>query len=513
MKNFGVKNWCKENAKELMLSLFLTILNIFFLNYSSNLYSISKDSKRYFLLLFFSIIFELMAVFIILRSKKKKWNLEKIFLMLFIPIGLIYMIAIPIGRVPDEPAHLARAYGITNGHFITTANENGEFGEYLPAGFENLKKSNTTYIFAADDGDESYIFMNDSGSALYNFVNYIPQSLGILVGRILHLPIFLIAYLGRLFNFICFTILFYFAIKKIPFGKIFLFFIAFLPIVLQEAVSLSADCLAISISAAFISYVLYLAYDKNANLDKKNYLLLIVLMVIQSLCKIVYLPFCFLIFLIPKSKFKTKKDYLLKTILPILVALVINIIWLKIASQYLIENNPGVNSGEQIQHIISSPFSYLQTIFNTCIASMYQFAYGIFGGWLEWLDVEIGHIYVVLSIIIASIIIYKTSEEKVVIPLSNKTLLISIEILVIAMIFTSLYVQWNPVGSGFIGGLQGRYFLPTLLLAPAIACKSHKKSIRHINNKEISHSSLYLFSIFQSFAAVIVIICSHLGGA
>jgi uncharacterized membrane protein len=463
-----------------------------------------------------TLAFEAISTFIIIKSQKKQYKIEKIFLALFIPMGILYMIAIPIGRVPDEPAHLARAYGITSGHFITEANEDGLYGEYLPSDLAKLTKNNTTYkntieIMTDETGDDEFVFVNDSTIAIYNFVNFIPQSTGIGIGRILHLPPVLTAYLGRLFNLLAFALLFYFAIKLIPFGKNFLFFIAFLPIVLQEAASLSADCMAIALSAALISFCLYLAYDKSSKLTKKNYIILIILILLESLCKIVYLPLCFLIFLIPTKQFKNKKDRIIRTVIPIIAIVIINLIWLKIASRYLLEYNPGVNSGMQTSLVLGNPIKYLQVIFNTCLSSMYQFAYGMFGGWLEWLDVEVGHIYLIASIVIATILTFKISENKLQIPISNRILIICISLSIIGLIFTSLYIQWNPVGNTFVGGLQGRYFIPVFLLVPAIACGLRKNRPTE-KNKNTNPSPFYLYAIFQSIAAVTIIICSHMVG-
>lgn len=35
---------------------------------------------------------------------------------------------------------------------------------------------------------------------------------------------------------------------------------------------------------------------------------------------------------------------------------------------------------------------------------------------------------------------------------------------IIGLIFTSIYVQWNPVGNGLVMGIHGRYFIPIVLL-------------------------------------------------
>ena len=52
-------------------------------------------------------------------------NMEKLFLVFAIPIGIIYMIAFPIGSVPDEKEHFFRAYEISLGYITSDKNENG----------------------------------------------------------------------------------------------------------------------------------------------------------------------------------------------------------------------------------------------------------------------------------------------------------------------------------------------------------------------------------------------------
>ena len=133
----------------------------------------------------------------------------------------------------------------------------------------------------------------------------------------------------------------------------------------------------------------------------------------------------------------------------------------------------------------------------------------MFGGSLEWLNVGIGHIYPVLCIILSSILIYKNSQPKFKISLSNRIIIIAVTVATIGLIFTSLYVQWTPVRNSTIGGIQGRYFLPIFLLAPAIAL-SLRKTSSSISAKTENHNYIYLFSVFYSIAAITALVCAHI---
>ena len=66
---------------------------------------------------------------------------------------------------------------------------------------------------------------------------------------------------------------------------------------------------------------------------------------------------------------------------------------------------------------------------------------------------------------------------------------------IIALVFTSLYVQWSTIGNESIAGVQGRYFLPILplimlLLGSTLKIKSSYK--KESINKFVAISILVL---------------------
>ena len=81
----------------------------------------------------------------------------------------------------------------------------------------------------------------------------------------------------------------------------------------------------------------------------------------------------------------------------------------------------------------------------------------------------------------------------------------------ILLIFTSLYVQWTPVKSNVIDGIQGRYFIPLLLLIPMIATKISDKKIK-ITEKGESWFEQYLCitMIFINIAALTLLFYTHI---
>ena len=75
--------------------------------------------------------------------------------------------------------------------------------------------------------------------------------------RLFNAPIVFQMLLGKIFNFTFFVILTYLSIKYIPTKKGLLFCLCLLPITIQEAASLSADCMTISTAIALEAFVIW----------------------------------------------------------------------------------------------------------------------------------------------------------------------------------------------------------------------------------------------------------------
>lgn len=255
----------------------------------------------------------------------------------------------------------------------------------------------------------------------------------------------------------------YFAIKKIPFKKLTVLIIALLPMTIQEAVSLSPDALTIALSIALISYILFIKFEQKTRLNVRQYILLLIMSVILSLCKIVYLPLCFLALLIPADRFKSKKDKAIKLVILEAIAILLNFLWFKYATRYLIEINPGVNSFEQTQYILSNIIEYIVIIIRTISVYAKNYIFQLVGDSMLQLNANTSNIYqLILFVILVLTLLCDKSKEKISTKL--KVFVGIITATIIGLIFTSIYVQWNPVGNGLIMGIHGRYFIPIALL-------------------------------------------------
>lgn len=475
-----MKKFVKENYVYAIFCIVLIIINMFYMN---NIFPENdKLSNMSTIVIAQIIVFILELVFcVIIRIlSKKKFKLENIFLILAIPLGILYLVGIPMGSNPDEYNHFSRVYEISRGQLITELNDNNDAGALAPIEIveNSLKTAETKYsdiiesIKTPNSGEK--VFHGFYNTALYSFVSYLPIIIGVFIGRILNSPIVLTGYLGRICNLISWIVIMYFAIKKLPYFKEFLMFIALIPITIAEATAITADGFTFAMSCLFISYIFSLMYKKEEKISLKDNIILLSLTIIISLCKIVYLPLCLLLLLIPNEKYDSKKKKYITNIGIILISVIINLIWLKIASRFLVKLNPGVNSHDQLIYILSNPFRYLQILFNSLSSECEAYIFSMFGRSVAGTGAT-STIYLFACICIFVNLILKTKENKS--SYFEKLLVILIMIAITGLMFTSLYMQWTPVGNSKVDGVQGRYFLPYISLLPFafFAIKPNKK--------------------------------------
>lgn len=489
-----IKKYIINNYPNIIIIILLLGINIFSFNYYCDTIK-TGFTKKYGILLFLGfILFQIGLTILANRLIKKKKSLEKIFLYLIIPIGLFYLFLIPLGKIPDEGTHAKRAYDISEGHLITEKHKEkgNQSGSYL---YEDITKifysknyhSYKNVLKLKDQKEKS--FMRFPSASLYSFVCYIPQSVGILLGKLFHLPLLFQFYLGRLMNFLLWVLLMYYSIKIIPYKKITTLGLCFIPIIIQETVSLSADAITISSSIFLISYILYLK-EKKEKIKKKEYIILSITTIVLSLCKIVYIPICFLVLLIPYKKFDSKKDKYIKLGLLILLVVLLNFLWLKISSTYLQESTHAGNPDYQISYILHNPISFLQFCYNSLYQYSFNWLYELFGMRLCLLDVVLSPFYMIIMIITYLYLFLFDNTKKITI--QNKLAVGTTSLVTIALIFTSLFVQWTPVNSHTVEGIQGRYFLPILLFIP-ILCNSNSIQLKKgINTKIICYLLIFI---------------------
>jgi len=499
-----MKTWVKSllRSKTFWFCLAFLVVNTFVI-FELFLRHGFSGGKKISALVVFSLELLLLGAYFLAR--KKSWPLEKLFLVVAIPLGLLFLTLMPLGQSPDEYTHAMRIYGITDGYLLVPQTEDNTGGSPIPTDFDNLFHifiGSGTYselLSHLSDSDTSELSdHNYVTAALYNPICYLPQTLGVGLGRLLSLPFAFQFYLGRLFNFVLWLVLIYFALKFMPKYKSLMLFAALLPITLQEATSLAPDALTIGLVFFLIAFVLHLAYAKTTALNTRDYIILYALALLLGFCKIVYLPLLLLYFLIPAERFGDKRRKHRHAIIIFILVAAVNLAWLFFCSRYLVDVREGVSPSDQLSFILHRPFRYLIILAQTCWARFDFYMTSLLGTSLAHFEIALPQVYFYLIFAFFILVLFQNTDHFKFRPF-DRIILVASVVLVFVLIHTSLYLQWTPVAAATVEGVQGRYFLPFLPLVPILFNSNHPQPLRP---SWLSHELILLFGIFVNVCAL-----------
>ena len=505
----------KKNLKFILLhfGLMIVVLLIATTSFLDDDYTLQLPPNNIFANITYGVVIIMACIYYFLLQlfEKKNIKIEKLYLLLVIPIGIMYCIVNPLGKIPDEDQHARKAMAISNGIFFSHMDEEGnpvdmfnsKINELVTRSVTNYKEAFGRLTAPETDQEIELIY----SMATYAPICHLPQACGMFIARIFGGGVSVQCYVARLFNMAIAIFLMYKAIKYIPFKKNIVFFLGLLPLTIMEFASMSSDALTISSCIFFISYILYLKYDNNKKqINKKDIIILIVSSIIVSLCKIVYVPLCLLLFILPKEKFSTKKIKNIITIGTFAFAVFLNILWLIYASRFLNESNPGVNSGKQVMYILTHPISYFLILFRTIHIYNQTFILSLCGEGLGHYNAQASVLFVFPCLVIFALLFFVNDDkERKEFDIKTKILFLIVFISIILLIYTSLYVAWTSYKRPVILGVQSRYFLPVILLMGVIL--DNKKIVL---NSKFENKYLSSFMLFFNLNACSCIMYTYI---
>lgn len=441
---------------------------------------------------------------------------EKIFLLIGLFFGIVFIILTPPFQVADESTHFWKAY--ENSEFKNFGTiMNGVNGDFLPASLSytiyQLQDDIPFHSWKKYDIEKTFSFLNypltpDEKSyqpvlGVYAPVAYAPQIIAISLGKLLNWSPLALMYLGRLFNFCAWLFLIYLAIQITPVGKWVFMALALTPMSLFQAASVSQDAFINGIAFLSIGFFLFLILDKNKKvITSRDMLILCVFIVFLSLSKQIYSSIGLLFLLIPLNKFRNTKDFILKLCFLVGLIMIVNISWQYLTRDLLrdVVVGYGYNLEDQIFFITHNPINFsiifINTLFNN--GSLYLTS---FIGNLGWLDTVLpDYIYILGFGVLFFISIVDNDDDKQ-LSLRHKVLFCFIIIASILGIFIAQYLIFNPVGAKIIIGPVGRYFIP---ISPLFFLLLRNNKIRLSGNQK---NCAYLITV--SALSLILLVTSH----
>lgn len=439
----------------------------------------------------------------------KKININKFFVTFTIIVGFILSIIIPLYMIPDETTHINMIYEERNLNY--KFNEISEYyrgSEYL-MGFEDARVEKKDYFDLSKKINVKKVFSIPKVS----IIRHLPQALGMMIGEILHLPVFFYLMIMEICALLFYTFICNKALKKMPFKKSTLMVIMLLPICLQQMASVSYDVMLLSISFLYIASIFELKFTKE-KITLKDILLLFLYLIIITICKLPYGALGLLMFILPLSKFEIElfglkingkkiKEHIYKhKIMSTVSCIIVLSIAVIFAYRYLIS----INSGRVLIASISHPFNTAILLARTVKHYFLFYVDTIVGkfGIFNVTTNKIIDLLIIICVFVISMFNYKVTDNKIEVE-NNKfskkdlfiifmTLMILVYFIILAMFEWTLFARgincYNDMSINeatyyikqlkLIGGVQGRYFVPILplLLVPLGNKKIYEKTLK-----------------------------------
>lgn len=417
-------------------------------------------------LFYSSILFICYCTFLMIKSKKV--TCELIFLTVSLTVGTLYAIALPLstGLSWDDQIHYKNAVSLLSNN------------EYLSANEYNFSIIKIPPIYSLNERQQldQYIQNNNTISAekqtdvsvvnAYNMIGYLPSAIVISLGNILHIPYYLIFIFGRFANVFVYSLVVYFAIKKLVSGKMIMAMIALFPTAMFLATSYTYDYWVTCFLMLGFAYLFSELQQPDKKITTKECVIMLSAFVLGLGPKAIYFPIMLLMLLIKPNKFESKKQckYFRISII-IMTAFVISSFILPFFIAGSGGNDPrggsGVNSIEQVKYILSSPINYFWITVNFLKGYLSLEEMNTYTTQLAYLQYG-PNFLLLLCTYVAAIFTDKNNHDRYT---STKTVRASIGavfIVTVVLITTALYVAFNPVASTIIAGVQGRYLIPIL---------------------------------------------------
>jgi len=411
------------------------------------------------------------------RLAVTRTRLEYVFLVIALAWGVAQVFLVPPLQVPDEGDHWFRAWAITDGQF--TADRQGMLT--LPASFARTADLYTRLIggvggmrslpvsLEGQAGFSGYEnLFNSPGPpgtisvasrvASYGPVGYLPQAVGVGLGRLVGAPPLTCFYLARLANLFAALTLLFFAIRLAPFGKQLFVLVALLPMTMYELASVSCD--AVTISGAIFFTALLLWESKRATLRRVDVALVLAASALLLNVKPGYWALVLLVLLIRPRQLGGRWRYAAFVAANVLVVVgVCLIVFLLTATDARVHAGAGPQA--QFLFILHQPLGFLGILWSNLQNNLRIWTLESIGV-LGWLTITLppASYFIVL---VGGLGFFTRMREEVGLQLPRRALLATVGVAVFLTVVAALYAFVEPTADGQVA-VQGRYLAPVWLL-------------------------------------------------
>ena len=452
--------------------------------------------RMYYLFTLFMVVFE----FLFFRKSVAKLP-ERLFLALCLTIGMAMIVVTPIGHTSwDVETHYYFAVRTTGwANYYTEADETIM---YNPVGTLPSESAEVNVDLMKTLNEKDYYA--SSAHRFYPSIAHFPSGIAMKFARFLGLPFSVAFAAGKLPNLLIYSLLCYYAIKKLKSGKMILSVLALFPTALFLASNYSYDYWVIGFALLGYAYFFSEYQQKEKPISVWDQFIMCGAMVLACIPKPVYFPIMALPLFMPRKKLPRKKQYYALCVVSfaVIIAVLLLRAFLSFSGGGDARGGSGVSSTGQLQFILWNPLTYTKILLQFMreylsipTMSSYTTMFAYLGSGAKY------YYFVILLMLTAAT--DKNEYDETTSKLWMKGLVLLLFLGTTAIVATSLYMAFTPVGNDAILGCQPRYLLP--LIFPVAYVMGSGKIRNGINRTAYNMavyapcSALILYNIYQCF--------------
>lgn len=415
-------------------------------------------------------------------------QVEKFFLIFSIAFGLLTILCTQSARVSwDEQIHFRNVYKVAYGKEIPWTEAALDIKNASLPGC-NTKAEYAQLRNCLDQRGEDLLYTEVGETSVISYANlaYIPQAFLFRIGRMFGMPFSAAYAFGKFGNLLLYILVMFLAIHEARCRKVFLAFFALMPTVLFQAASYTYDnVVTCFLTLGCVLWTNEMLYPKEKH-SLRNIIAALLLFVIGSLSKAVYIPIVLLLILLPQFRINGKKRKLLlwlglgAVFALVMMTFVLPAITNTVAGNLSFGGDSRGGDTSTVRQLISMfhhPLASIRLMLNnmfsfdnfrnlgTSAADHYLFGNLMFLN-IASLGILKDKWCVILIPVFVLLLLWKDDKENNERYLNVPTKLCSgvILFMIIGLIWMALYLSFTPIGEETIAGVQARYYLPLIYL-------------------------------------------------
>ena len=408
-------------------------------------------------------------------------------------LGMVMLLILAPSSGPDEDYHYSSSLMLSNALLgnsnITEAEEEYIFDYEVHYNSNNNFKRLEDDIFSNREIDDTSraIAMGDRINKLNYPITHIIPATAMAIGRMLQLNSIQVYTFARLSNLLCYALLCSFAIGILPVNKELLFVFAINPMALQQATQLSYDMIINALGMIFFALFMKTLVEKK-DVNWREIVAFGVLLLLFGPIKYVYFAHVLLLFIVPNAQFggRIKKCVKLASMVGVNAIVYIainrlNMLAIQISNNRTVsalgfikqastaESVPVINNTVEtttsfytVTDVLHNPIKFFRIFVNSFNRDGWSKVEEAFGSNLS-ISVSVFKYLIILYIIGMAFMLYEKGTEESYLPNKVRAGLIAVSIVEIALITAAGFLM-TSYGSEYIEGIQGRYYIPPILL-------------------------------------------------